>query len=88
MKKSRFTTEQIIGFIKQADAGMAVAELGRQHGFSPASFNAWRAKKNQGQCGLSGLRCASSDFFGLPILPGPAGRPRCASIAARNPFDP
>ena len=44
MKKSRFTTEQIIGFIKQADAGMAVAELGRQHGFSPASFHAWRAK--------------------------------------------
>lgn len=40
MKKSRFTTEQIIGFIKQADAGMAVAELGRQHGFSPASFYA------------------------------------------------
>ncbi|MEP9524186.1 transposase, partial [Xanthomonas euvesicatoria pv. euvesicatoria] len=27
MKKSRFSTEQIIGFIKQADAGMAVAEL-------------------------------------------------------------
>jgi putative transposase len=44
MKKSRFTPEQIIGFIKQADAGMAVAELGRQHGFSPASFYAWRAK--------------------------------------------
>lgn len=44
MKKSRFTTEQIIGFIKQADAGMTVAELGRQHGFSPASFYAWRAK--------------------------------------------
>jgi putative transposase len=31
MKKSRFTTEQIIGFIKQADAGMAVSELARQH---------------------------------------------------------
>lgn len=44
MRKSRFTTEQIIGFIKQAEAGMAVAELGRQHGFSPASFYAWRAK--------------------------------------------
>jgi len=44
MKKSRFTTAQIIGFIKQADAGMAVAELARQHGFSPASFYAWRAK--------------------------------------------
>ena len=32
MRKSRFTTEQIIGFIKQAEAGMAVSELGRQHG--------------------------------------------------------
>ncbi len=44
MRKSRFTTEQIIGFIKQVEAGMAVTELGRQHGFSPASFYAWRAK--------------------------------------------
>jgi putative transposase len=44
MRKSRFTTEQIIGFIKQAEAGMAVAELCRQHGFSPASFYQWRAK--------------------------------------------
>jgi putative transposase len=44
MKKSRFTTEQIIGFIKQAEAGMAVSELCRQHGFSPASFYQWRAK--------------------------------------------
>lgn len=44
MKKIRFSTEQIIGFIKQADAGMGGAELGRQHGFSPASFYAWRDK--------------------------------------------
>lgn len=44
MRKSRFSTEQIIGFIKQAEAGMAVADLGRQHGFSPASFYQWRAK--------------------------------------------
>ena len=44
MKKSRFTTEQIIGFIKQADAGMPIVELGRLNGFSPASFYGWRAK--------------------------------------------
>lgn len=44
MKKSRFTTEQIIGFIKQAEAGMAASELARQNGFSPASLYAWRAK--------------------------------------------
>ena len=44
MRKSSFTTEQIIGFIKQAEAGMAVSEMGRQHGVSPASFYSWRAK--------------------------------------------
>jgi putative transposase len=44
MKKGRFTTEQIIGFIKQAESGMAVADMARQHGFSPASFYGWRAK--------------------------------------------
>ncbi|MBS0431153.1 MAG: IS3 family transposase [Proteobacteria bacterium] len=44
MRKSRFTTEQVIGFIKQVEAGMAVADLSRQHGFSPATFYQWRAK--------------------------------------------
>jgi len=51
MRKSRFTTKQIIGFIKQAEAGMTVSELGRQHGFSPPvstlggpSTAAWRPR--------------------------------------------
>ncbi len=42
--KKRFTDEQIIGFLKQADAGVAVKELCRQHGFSDASFYTWRSK--------------------------------------------
>ncbi len=42
--KKRFTDEQIIGFLKQADAGVPVKELCRQHGFSDASFYTWRAK--------------------------------------------
>lgn len=42
--KKRFTDEQIIGFLKQADEGIPVRELCRQHGFSDASFYTWRAR--------------------------------------------
>lgn len=44
MKKSRFTEDQIIGFLKQAEAGLPVAEVCRQGGFSDATFYKWRAK--------------------------------------------
>jgi putative transposase len=42
--KKRFTEEQIIGFLKEADAGMQVKELCRKHGFSDAAFYGWRTK--------------------------------------------
>ncbi len=42
--KKRFTEEQIIGFLKEAEAGVAVKELCRQHGFSEASYYLWRSK--------------------------------------------
>jgi putative transposase len=42
--KKRFGEEQIIGFLKEADAGMPVKELCRKHGFSDASFYLWRSK--------------------------------------------
>ena len=44
MKKSRYSEEQIIGFLKQADAGMPIKGLCRQGGFSDATFYKWRAK--------------------------------------------
>ena len=43
MKKS-FTEEQIIGFLREAESGLPVAELCRRHGFSEASYYLWRNK--------------------------------------------
>ena len=42
--KKRFSDEQIIGFLKEAEAGVPVKELARKHGFSDASFYLWRSK--------------------------------------------
>lgn len=42
--KKRYTEEQIIGFLKEADAGMPVKDLCRRHGFSEASYYLWRSK--------------------------------------------
>ncbi len=43
-KKSRFTDEQIIGFLNQVEAGAAVKKLGRKYEFSDASFYKWRSR--------------------------------------------
>ena len=44
MKKSRFTDSQIMAVLKQAEAGVVVPELCREHGISVATFYKWRAK--------------------------------------------
>jgi putative transposase len=44
MKKSRFTDSQILGILKQAENGVPVTELCRQHGMSSAAFYKWRSK--------------------------------------------
>ena len=44
MKRSRFTEGQIIGVLKEAEAGAKSAELARKHGISEASLYNWKAK--------------------------------------------
>ena len=44
MRKSRFTEAQIIGMIKEQEAGPPTAELCRKHGLSPATFYKLKAK--------------------------------------------
>ena len=42
--KKRYSEEQIIGFLKEAEAGVPIKELCRRHGFSEASYYLWRSK--------------------------------------------
>jgi len=44
MKRSRFTQEQIIGVLKEHQAGAAATDLCRKHGVSDATFYKWRSK--------------------------------------------
>ena len=44
MKRSRFSEEQIIGILKEHQAGLSAADLCRKHGISDATFYNWRSK--------------------------------------------
>jgi putative transposase len=44
MKKSKFSESQIVNILKEAEVGVLLDDLIRQHGFSKASFYKWKAK--------------------------------------------
>jgi hypothetical protein len=78
MKKSRFTGEQIIGFLKQVEAGAAVNSLRRKHGFSTprSTSGAGAARGSAGDAGedrdirASGVRTNGSLAHGSAVSGG------------------
>jgi putative transposase len=70
MRSSRFSDEQIIGMIKEQEAGMPTADVCRKHGISTASFyKYWRAP-----IGWSGMSVSAS------LASGPLGRCSLARV--------
>ena len=77
--KKRFTEEQIIGFLREVDAGMAIKDLCRRHGFSEASYYLWRSK-------FGGMSVSDAKRFKSELLP-PSPQP-VARLGFASPSNP
>ena len=51
MKRSRFSDEQIIGILKEHQAGLSATDLCRKYGISDATFYTWRKRYGHGSVG-------------------------------------
>ncbi len=60
MTRSRYTENQIIGFIKEAEGGVPVAELCRQHGCGRSTFHKWQATSYGDLCS-GGNSCGTAE---------------------------
>ncbi|TCM73358.1 transposase [Rhodovulum steppense] len=67
MRKSRFSEAQIIGMIKEQEAGLPTSELCRKHGLSPATFYKLKAKYGGMDLSDAGLAPVSPDTQAVAV---------------------
>jgi len=77
MKTSRYTEAQIIAILRQAEGGVPVAELCREHGMSNASFYKWRAKYGGMDASLISQMKAMDRAIGTPLVRETMARENC-----------
>ena len=88
--KKRFSEVQIIGFLREAEAGIAVNDLCRRHGFSEASYYLWRSKfggmtvpdDRRGRSATWGVRAVHLSMEATVWTDGRGRCPRIAALAA------
>ena len=68
MKTSRYTEAQIISILRQAEGGVPVAQLCREHGMSDASFYKWRAKYGGMDASMVSQMKAMDRAIGTPLV--------------------
>ncbi len=78
MKRSRFTEEQIIGMLKEQDAGMTTADVCRKHGVSTATFYKYKARVGGLEVSDARRRAACEGWLGARAGHVPSGR-ACSS---------
>ena len=76
MRTSKYSEEQIIGFLRQAEVGMPIKEIGRKHGFSDASFYKWRSKYGGMDASEAKRLCELELENGKPQAAAGRGAPR------------
>ena len=68
MKRKRFTEEQIIGVLREHEAGAKAGDLARKHGVSEATLYNWKAKYGGMPTDVGLFRLVSPRNFRLPLL--------------------
>src|SRR5712692_8394065 len=83
MKGSRFSEEQIIGVLREHEAGARTEEVCRRHGISSATFYKWKSKYGGLEVSAARMQTGRAGSFDAALPAQAAGRCDCPTTTAR-----